>query len=187
MKKLTLYIIACVGVFASFTVSAIPVGLELALLTDVSGSIGTREYRLQKKGYVAAFQDAGIQAAIASITGGIAVGYYEWSGVRQQATKVNWFHIFDAASSNAFAAAIKATSRSFYGLTAPGNAIKFVTPLFGTETGGRDNGFESSRQIINISGDGRQNGEQALRKQGMQRWRRVSMRLMACQFLEKGA
>ena len=31
MKKLTPYIIACVGVFAPFTASAIPVGLELAL------------------------------------------------------------------------------------------------------------------------------------------------------------
>lgn len=157
MKKLTPSIIACVGAFAPFTASAIPVGLELALLTDVSGSISSREYRLQKNGYVAAFQDPRIQQAISAI-GGIAVSYYEWSGARQQAKKVEWFNIVDAASSNEFAALIKATKRSFKGgKSAPGNAISKVTPEFGTETGGNDNGFESSRQIIDISGDSRRN------------------------------
>lgn len=101
-----------VGVFAPFTASAIPVGLELAILTEVSGSISSREYRLQKNGYVAAFQDPRIQQAISAI-GGIAVSYYEWSGARQQAKKVEWFNIVDAASSNEFAALIKATKRSF--------------------------------------------------------------------------
>lgn len=43
------------------------------------------------------------------------------------------------------------------GKSAPGNAISKVTPEFGTETGGNDNGFESSRQIIDISGDSRRN------------------------------
>ena len=105
MKKLTPYVIACVGGFASFTAFAIPVGLELALLTDVSGSISSREYRLQRHGYVVALQDPSIQQAISAI-GGIAVSYYEWSGARQQAKKVEWFNIVDAASSKDFAALI---------------------------------------------------------------------------------
>ena len=157
MKKLIPYIIVGAGALAPFTASAIPVGLELALLTDVSGSVNTTEYNLQRGGYVAAFQNAGIQAAISAITGGIAVAYYEWSGASQQATKVNWFHIFDATSSNAFAAALNATTRSFDGSTAPGSAINFATPLFGTETGGVGNGFESLRQVLDVSGDGAQN------------------------------
>lgn len=142
---------------APLSASAIPVGLELALLTDVSGSVDTNEYNLQKNGYVLAFQDPTIQANIATITGGIAVAYYEWSGAGEQATKVNWTHIFDAASANAFASALAATTRSFNGSTAPGSAITFATPLFGTETGGTDNGFASSRQVIDVSGDGSQN------------------------------
>ena len=157
MKKLIPYIIAGAAVVAPFTASATAVGLELALLTDVSGSVDTTEYNLQKGGYVAAFQDAGIQAAIAGITGGIAVSYIEWSGASQQAIKVNWFHIFNAASSNAFAAALNATTRSFTGRTAPGSAINFARPLFGTETGGAANGFESLRQVIDVSGDGAEN------------------------------
>jgi hypothetical protein len=42
-------------------------------------------------------------------------------------------------------------------LTAPGSAINFATPLFGTETGAIGNGFESDRQVIDVSGDGAQN------------------------------
>jgi hypothetical protein len=160
MSKLKILASAAVlGVagLAPLSASATPVGLELALLTDVSGSVDATEYALQKGGYVAAFQDPTIQAAIASITGGIAVAYYEWSGAAEQATKVNWTHIYDAATANAFATALAATSRSFSGLTAPGSAINFATPLFGTETGGTDNLFESSRQVIDVSGDGEEN------------------------------
>lgn len=159
MFKLKILAAAVLGVagLTPLSASAIPVGLELALLTDVSGSVDNTEYLLQRDGYVQAFQDPTIQAAIASITGGIAVAYYEWSGASQQATKVNWTHIFDATSANAFATALAATTRSFAGSTAPGSAITFATPLFGTETGGASNGFESSRQVIDVSGDGAEN------------------------------
>ena len=157
MKKLIPFILATAATVTPFTASAIPVGLELALLTDVSGSVDNNEYLLQKNGYISAFQDATIQANIASITGGIAVAYYEWSGASEQVAKVNWFHIFDAATANNFASTLAFTTRSFGGLTAPGSAINFATPLFGNETGGTSNGFESSRQVIDVSGDGDQN------------------------------
>lgn len=129
---------------------AVPVAAELALLVDVSGSVDATEYNIQKGGYIAAFQDPGIQAAIAALTGGIAVTYIEWSGATQQAQLVGWTHITDAASANAFAAAINGTARAFTGNTAPGSAINFATPLF-------TNGFESDRQVIDVSGDGVQN------------------------------
>lgn len=130
---------------------AVPVALELALLVDVSGSVDNTEYNLQKTGYVNAFNDAGIQAAIAGLTGGIAVTYIEWSGASQQSQLVGWTHITDATSANAFASAIAATSRAFSGTTAPGSAINFAAPLFS------NNGFEGARWVIDVSGDGAQN------------------------------
>ena len=137
---------------------AAPVALELALLVDVSGSVDGNEYLLQKNGYVAAFQNAGIQSQIASLTGGIAVTYIEWSGSLQQSTRVGWTHITDVSSANSFASAISGSTRAFVGgLTAPGSALNWVTPLFGTETGAVDNNFESLRQVIDVSGDGAQN------------------------------
>lgn len=130
---------------------AVPVSLELALLVDVSGSVNATEYNLQKTGYVNAFKDPGIQAAIAALPLGIGVTYIEWSGAGQQSTRVDWTHVTDATSANDFADAIDTSTRAFSGSTAPGSAINFATPLFSS------NGFEGARWIIDVSGDGQQN------------------------------
>jgi hypothetical protein len=130
--------------------SAAPVGLELLLLVDVSGSVDAGEYALQKGGYVSAFQNPVIHNAIAGLPDGIAVAYAEWSGAAQQALLVDWTHIVDAASANAFAAAITGTARAFSGLTAPGSAINWGVPLF-------NNNFEGLRLVIDVSGDGAEN------------------------------
>lgn len=130
---------------------AAPVRVELALLVDVSGSVDSDEFALQKTGYINAFKSNSIQSAIANLSGGIAVTYIEWSGAGDQAQLVPWTHITDAASASAFAALIGATSRSSDGFTAPGSAINFAAPLFS------DNGFEGDRLVIDVSGDGREN------------------------------
>jgi len=128
------------------------VGLELALLADVSGSVSSTEYNLQLQGYVLAFQSAAVQDAIINGPGSIAVSYIEWSGAAQQSVRVNWTLVNSAATANAFAAALNATTRAFSGgLTAPGSAINFVVPLFAS------NAFTSDRQTIDIAGDGAQN------------------------------
>ncbi len=132
------------------TASATPVSLELLLLVDVSGSISNSEYNLQKTGYVEAFKNSSIQNLIAAQDGGIAVAYAEWSGGTQQALLVNWFHITDAASANAFADLINETSRLYNGNTAPGSAINWGVDLF-------NNQFTGSRNVIDVSGDGEQN------------------------------
>jgi len=145
---------ACAGiVFALFSLSAhaIPVSLELALLVDVSGSVDNTEYNLQKTGYVNAFQDAGIQSSIAGLTNGIAVSYIEWSTSSSQAKLVDWTHITDASSANAFANAISGTSRSSNGLTGVGAAINFGTNEV------LNNNFEGTRTVLDVSGDGSNN------------------------------
>ena len=131
--------------------AAVPVAVELALLVDVSGSVDSAEYNLQKTGYVNAFKDAIIQSNIASLTGGIAVTYIEWSGANQQSSLVNWTHVTDAASANAFADAIAGTSRAYSDSTAPGSAINYVAPGFST------NAYEGARWVIDVSGDGAKN------------------------------
>ncbi len=160
MKKLKLWtgaIASAAALMVGGQAQAVPVALELALLVDVSGSVDTTEYNLQRTGYVNAFQDAVVQANIGTLSGGIAVTYIEWSGSGQQSVQVGWTQITDAASANAFAAAIAGVSRAFSGSTAPGSVLNFATPLFGTEVGAAGNGFESSRQVIDVSGDGAEN------------------------------
>ena len=149
MKKIILFLCCLTIGIAGFAgqSQAIPVGLELLLLVDVSGSVDDTEYNLQKTGYVNAFNNAGIHAAIGGISGGIAVSYAEWSGSTSQATLVGWTQLTDAASSSAFAAAIAGTLRAFGGSTAPGSAINWGVGEFA-------NNFEGTRTVIDVSGDG---------------------------------
>jgi hypothetical protein len=130
---------------------AVPVGAELMLLVDTSGSIDSSEYTLQKNGYVSAFQDPAIQALIAAKPNGIAVAYAEWSGAGEQVLAVGWTHLTDAATANAFATAINGVTRSYGGLTAPGSAINWAVPFFNA------NDFEGSSLSIDVSGDGSEN------------------------------
>ena len=129
---------SCVAVALAFprAAAASPVGVELLLLVDVSGSIDSSEYMLQKQGYINAFQNPSIQGQIASIANGIAVGYAEWSSAASQSLLVNFTQLTDATSANNFANAIGATTRGSIGITAPGSAINWAVPLFGS------NGFE---------------------------------------------
>lgn len=153
MKKLFALVFAvCMGVAATpATSQAVPVGLELALLVDISGSVNNTEFILQRDGYVNAFNSAAVQNAIAQIPGGIAVTYIYWSGASQQQQMVGWTHITNATQASAFATAIANAPRPFSGLTAPGSAINFTVPLFS------NNGFEGERLVIDVSGDGREN------------------------------
>jgi hypothetical protein len=151
MKRLLLIAIAAFAFLGANAARAVPVDLELALLVDVSGSVSTSEYDLQKNGYVSAFQNANIQSLIAGSPGGIAVTYIEWAGANDQSQLVGWSHLTDATSSNAFASAIAAAPRAFAGSTAPGSAINYAVPLFS------QNGYEGSRWVIDVSGDGSEN------------------------------
>ena len=156
MKKLLASVCGAAAMLMAAPASAVPVGLELVLLIDVSGSVDSTEYALQKGGYVSAFQSAAVQNAImGSVGGAIAVTYVEWSGAAQQAQKVGWMLINDAASANAFAGLINGVVRAYSGSTAIQNAMHYGAGLFGTETGGAiDNGFESARKVMDVSGDG---------------------------------
>ncbi len=131
---------------------AVPVGLELSLLIDTSGSVDASEFNLQRGGYVQAFQSAAVQNAILnSVGGGIAVNFIQWSGAAQQVQSVGWTLINSVATANAFAAAVNAVGRAFSGQTAPGSALNYAVPLFAS------NNFQGARNVIDVSGDGAQN------------------------------
>ncbi len=124
---------------------------ELMLLCDISGSIDATEFALQQTGYANAFRDLAIQDRIADATGGIAATLIWWSGASQQSVAVDWTHLTDATSCNSFATAIEATGRPWdYGMTAPGSAMEFGRPRFGSS-------FTSTYQVMDVSGDGIEN------------------------------
>jgi hypothetical protein len=132
------------------TAQATPVALELALVIDVSGSINAAEYALQRQGYVNAFSDPTVQANILSFapSGGIAVGVFQFSTDATQV--INWTLIDDAGDLTSFIANLNGMSRS----TTIGTNTDVSDGMNIGITGINGNGYEGTRLVIDISGDG---------------------------------
>lgn len=130
----------------------VPVDLELIIAVDVSGSIDEDEARLQRDGYLAAFTD---EEVIGAITGGmlgkISVTYVEWAGAHYATTIVDWRLIDSRASAEAFAKEVARAPLQTALWTSISRAIEYVLPKFD------GNGFEGTRRVIDISGDGPNN------------------------------
>ncbi len=130
----------------------LPVDLELVLAVDTSRSIDLYEARLQRQGYLAALQDAEVIAAIRSgVFGRIAVTYMEWSGLGQESVAVDWAVISDAATARAFTDILAEWPLGSGRRTSISHAITTAMELFA------NNGFEGTRRVIDISGDGPNN------------------------------
>lgn len=155
-KKIYLAMLALLGMFAfQQNANAIPVDLELSLVVDISSSIDAGEYDLQINGYANAFKSAQVQNAIQSLanagTGGIAVNVIFFAtGV---AERIGWTQLASAADSIAFGDAIASLART------PPNIGGLTNIAGGMQAGisSFTNGFEGSRLVMDVSGDGQQN------------------------------
>ncbi|MGI9405883.1 MAG: DUF1194 domain-containing protein [Hyphomicrobiaceae bacterium] len=129
------------------------VALELVLAVDASSSVDAQEYRLQVDGYVRAFRDPDVIAAIQTLgSRGIAVTYVEWSSRFRQVQSVGWTHMHDAQGSHAFARAIAENANQLQASgTALGEAVIYSVDLFD------GNGFAGDRRTIDVSADDRYN------------------------------
>jgi hypothetical protein len=126
-----------------------PVDLELFLSMDVSGSVDAAEFDLQKQGYVQAFQDAAIHAAIASKPNGVAVALGQWGAVANTPI-LGWSLLKTGADADAFATAITGITRLSTGNTCVSCGINAAV----AEIQGND---YIGKSIIDVSGDGRDN------------------------------
>ena len=125
------------------------VDLALVLAVDVSGSMDRDEQELQRSGYIEAFRDKDVLAAIAQGMGGrIAVTYVEWAGPDSQAVLVPWMLIDGGDAGRHFAEVLAAAPYSRLRGTSISASLAFSLPLFAA---GR---FSAARQVIDISGDG---------------------------------
>lgn len=130
----------------------IPVDLELVLAIDVSGSVDWHEAALQRDGYVSALKsDAFTRAVTSGILGRIAVTYVEWAGDGIQTTVLDWTLIKDAASARAYSDRLAKSQIESGPWTSISSLIEYAMPLF------KDNGYEGTRRVIDISGDGPNN------------------------------
>jgi hypothetical protein len=131
------------------------VDLELVLALDSSGSVNAQEFNLQLQGYIDAFRNPAVIESISNgDEGAIAVALMIWAGDRKGGTRViaDWTLIDSAESADAFVEKILATPRY---ILRDGTSLSNVI-----ETGSRmfvGNGFDGSRMVIDISGDGTNN------------------------------
>ncbi len=138
---------------AAYASAETQVALELVLAVDASASVNEKEYELQVFGYVHAFQDPEVVAAINALgPAGIAVTYVEWSSRFGQVQSVGWTHVYDDVSANLFASSILQNTKKLQASgTAIGEAILYSVDLFPA------NGFSGERKIIDVSADDRYN------------------------------
>jgi Protein of unknown function (DUF1194) len=131
------------------------VDLQLVLAVDTSGSVNQYRFDLQKQGYATAFRNPRVLNAIRSgIAGAIAVTVFQWTGPDLQTQVIDWTIVHDAASIEAFAAAIEDTPRQlFSGGTSISGAIDYGTALI-AKSAAR---FPGARRVIDVSGDGSNN------------------------------
>lgn len=131
----------------------INVDLELVLAVDVSSSVDEKEYQLQVRGIAAAFRHPDVVSAIqASGENGIAVAMVQWSDNEEQALVGGWHVIRDSADAAEYARIIRRSPRIIPGgQTSIAGALSFAIDEI------ENNNINSSRRVIDVSGDGRSN------------------------------
>ncbi len=136
--------------FASFQIQAAPVDLELSLVIDVSGSVDSSEYNLMMDGYANAFRNTTVQNNILGGTNGsIAVNTIFFSSSAFTTSLDNFVLLDSAAAINSFADTLDNFVRPGSGGTDIYTGTNKAIALLDADTL-----YESTRQIIDISGDG---------------------------------
>ncbi len=150
--KLAPYLLVLALLCGAAAAKAEPVDLELILAVDVSRSIDPAEAKLQRDGYIAALRDPRVHAAIKSgFNRRIAVLYLEWAGYGNTKVIVNWMPISNLDDANKFIAQLSTIEPFSASRTSISGAIEAAVPLFD------NNGYESERRVIDVSGDGPNN------------------------------
>jgi Protein of unknown function (DUF1194) len=152
LRALLVLILAGAAVLPALAQAAEQVDLLLVLAADVSRSVDSGKFQLQREGYAAAVSDRHVLDAIRSgRTGRIALTYVEWSGIGSQRVVIDWTTISDADSAKVFGDRLLEAPRSFADRTSISGAIEFAMSHLARAP------YESARRTIDVSGDGTNN------------------------------
>jgi hypothetical protein len=136
-----------------------PVDLLLVLANDTSGSVYQDDLVRTRDAYRAAMLHPRVLRAVRSgPSRRIAVAYVEWSGDQKQALLVDWMIIDGPQTAALFSDRLSEVRyRSFAGGTAIGSALDFCVRIIARAP------FTAERAVIDISGDGTDNGARDVR------------------------
>jgi hypothetical protein len=128
------------------------VDLLLVLASDVSRSVDTRKFELQRQGYAAALSNARVVEAIRSGPHGrIAICFVEWSGQTSQKVVIDWTIVSDAASARKIGDQMIELPRTFADRTSISAGLEFSMLQLERAP------FKAVRRTIDVSGDGTNN------------------------------
>ncbi len=119
---------------------------------DISSSVDSTDFHLQRNGLAKAFRDPEVIDLISILPGGIIAAQTYWSGDRDQQLSVGWHKIQSTSDAIAFADKIEESRRIRAGiLTAIGTALLHADQLFNSKP------LPCHSNVIDISSDGRSN------------------------------
>jgi Protein of unknown function (DUF1194) len=154
MPRLVRTILAALCLFAlSAPVRAAEqVDLLLVLASDVSRSVDTRKFQLQREGYAAALSNPRVIEAIKSGPHGrIAICFIEWSGATSQKVVIDWTIVSDAASARKIGDQMLELPRSFADRTSISAGLEYAMNQLEQAP------LQATRRTIDVSGDGTNN------------------------------
>lgn len=129
------------------------VDLELVLAIDVSQSVDAEEGRMQRQGYLEALTHPRVIDAIKNGRHGrIAITYFEWAGPGLWRRLTDWRVVKDLDSARAYVDELSRFTIARATGTSISGAIEIGAALFD------GNGLAGVRRVIDISGDGPNNG-----------------------------
>jgi len=151
-KALIVLIFAALAAFPAAAVAAEKVDLLLVLAADVSRSVDSGKFQLQRDGYATAISDPRVLEAISSGRNGrIGLSFIEWSGAGSQRVLIDWTRVSNAEEAKGFGDHLLEAPRSFADRTSISGAIDFSMGQLAKAP------FECERRTIDISGDGTNN------------------------------
>jgi hypothetical protein len=152
LVRTILALVASVLVLGTAARAAEQVDLLLVLASDVSRSVDTRKFELQRQGYAAALSNPRVIEAIKSGPHGrIAICFVEWSGATSQKLVIDWTIVSDMASARKIGDQMLELPRSFADRTSIASGLEFSMLQL------ENSPFQAPRRTIDVSGDGTNN------------------------------
>lgn len=120
--------------------------LALILAVDVSGSVDSREYRIQMDGLAEALRDGAVSEALVRARAEVLV--MQWSGSSRQRISIPWVEVVDFDIADALADQVASAPRVWRNFsTAIGEALVIAEQAFGDVP-------HCARKVLDVSGDG---------------------------------
>lgn len=134
------------------------VAVELVLALDSSASMDRAEFELQLSGLAAAFREPEVLEALNRLgPKGVAVAVTQWGGDGEAKVIVPFTRLVSARDARAFGFRVSRARRAFLASTTSiATAIEHGVEIL------LRNGFAGERRVIDVSGDGIDNGGQDL-------------------------